>query len=75
MYGINMKTDRAVYFDYRFIELKVSFLTAVVKIMALLFRLLHSLVIHHSTEGGQINTSFATGVNLKQFLIAMEGTF
>ena len=68
-------TDRAVCFDYRFIKLKISFLTAVVKIMTPLLRLRHSLVLHHSTKGGQINTSFATGENLKQLLIAMERTF
>jgi len=49
--------------------------TAFVKIINLLRKLPHSLALHHSTKGDQIKTSFAIGENLKQFLIATEGTF
>jgi hypothetical protein len=68
-----LNSDRVVYFEDCFIQLKVSFFTDVFKIMTLLLRLPHSLLLHHSTTGDEINTSFALGDNLKQFLIAMEG--
>jgi hypothetical protein len=68
-----LNTDTVVYSEDCFIQLKVSFFTVLFTIMALLLRLPHSLMLHHSTTGGQINTSFALGNNIKQFLIAMEG--